>query len=72
MSSNTFQPTLDYLPAESKGKRPQGIIKTIQTFFAAVRNGINAAHQYERLKAQGVPPQKAVEKVFRDNFENRD
>lgn len=71
MSTKTIEPALDFLPVETGGKRPEGIFKSIAAFFAAVGDGLSAAHEYERLTAQGTPPQKAVEIVFKGHFADR-
>ncbi len=71
MSTHTVEPTLDFLPARENTRRPRGIFHALRTFFASVREGIDAAHKYERLTARGMPPQKAVDIVFRDHFADR-
>ena len=71
MSTNTIEPTLDFLPARESKRRPQGLLNAIRNFFGSIREGLDAAHRYERLTGQGMPPQKAVEIVFREHFSDR-
>lgn len=68
MSTNTIEPTLDFFPAPKSSHRPHGVLSAIRAFFESVREGLAAAHKYERLTSQGTPPQKAVEIVFREHF----
>ncbi len=71
MSTNTIDTALDFMPAERKARGPHGVFNSIRAFFAAIGQGIDAAHRYERLTTRGTPPQKAVEIVFRDHFADR-
>lgn len=71
MSTNTIEPTLDFIPTRKSTRRPQNVMSSIRTFFASIRDGLEAAQKYERLTARGTPPQKAVEIVFRDHFADR-
>lgn len=68
MSTNTIDAALDFMPAEKGTRRPRGGMGSLRAFFAALRNGIAAAHQYERLTLQGLAPEKAIKIVFRDHF----
>ena len=68
MSTNTIDAALDFMPAEENVSRRRGVMSSLRGFFASLRKGMAAAHQYERLTLQGVPPQKAVDIVFREHF----
>ncbi len=67
MSTDTIKPAF-IIPASHA---LQGFVGTVREFFAAIREGLAAAQHYERLTAQGNPPQKAVEIVFRKHFQIR-
>ncbi len=69
--NTTIDSALDFVSTGGKTDRPRGVVQAIRDFFASLRSGIDAAHHYERLKAQGVPPHEAVQIVFRDHFENK-
>lgn len=71
MSTNTINAALDYMPAEKGTRRPRGGMNAVRTFFAALRDGIAAAHRYEELTARGLAPQKALKIVFRDHYADR-
>lgn len=66
--NTTIDSALDFVSSGTRTGRPRGVVQAIRDFFASLRTGIEAAHHYERLKAQGVPPQEAVEIVYRDHF----
>lgn len=70
-NTNTIDAALDFMPVDKKNRRPRGVMTSLQDFLASLRTGIEAAHHYERLTAQGTPPQKAVEIVFHDHFADR-
>ena len=71
MSTNTIEHTLDLLPAAKRTQPPHGSLNAIRSFFASIREGIDAAHEYERLIGRGMPPQQAVDRVFREHFADR-
>lgn len=68
MSTKVIEPMLNFLPVPKSSRRPHGVVSMIREFFASVREGLAAAQRYERLTAQGTPPQKAVEIVYREHF----
>lgn len=69
MSTKAISAALDLMPSDVH--RPRGMMKSVGTFFAAVRQGLDAAHDYQRLTAKGVAPQKAVQIVFDNHFADR-
>ena len=71
MSTKAIDTALDFMPSERVVRRPRGMLDALRTFFASVRQGIDAAHHYERLTTRGVPPQEAVQIVFQNHFSDR-
>lgn len=71
MSTNTIDAALDFMPVEKDSHRPRSKTSALRTFLASLRTGFTAAHEYERLTLQGMAPQKAIDKVFRDHFADR-
>lgn len=61
MSTKTFDSAVDRIPAE---RRKTGPWASMLAFFKAMEDGIAAAHQYERLIAAGVAPNRAARIVF--------
>ncbi|MGB3718477.1 MAG: hypothetical protein WBB38_02735 [Hyphomicrobiaceae bacterium] len=69
MSTKAINAALDFMPSDVH--RPRGVMDSVKSFFAAVRQGLDAAHEYNRLTARGVAPQKAVQIVFDSHFADR-
>lgn len=69
MSTKTIEPTLDFGPAPKSSER--SILSAIGAFFASLRDGFALAHEYERLTSKGVPPQKAIQIVFKKMEDSR-
>lgn len=72
MSSNTIQPTLDFLPASGGAKRPRAALTLLVEVFKSIVEGLDAAHHYERLTARGTHPADAVGIVFREHFKKNE
>lgn len=47
------------------------VLSRLATYWNAIREGGEAAHQYETLVRRGVPHGEAVERVFADHFDRR-
>lgn len=62
MSVKTFDSALDFVPARKPSQR--GFLATIVEAFKAVREGIDAAGEYNELTSRGVASDVAARRVF--------
>jgi hypothetical protein len=70
--TSTYPAALDFLPgATGTEARPRTLPATARIVLKAVSEGLAAAHDYERLRARGLAPDAAVQRVFADHFESR-
>lgn len=64
MSIKTFDSALDFIPAPTKRARGPGLLNTIFSSFAAIREGIMLAGEYKALTNRGMASDAAARKVF--------
>ncbi len=62
MSVKTFDSALDFVPANTQTQR--GILSTIVEAFKAIREGIDAAGEYNELTSRGIASDVAARRVF--------
>jgi hypothetical protein len=70
--TSTYPAALDFLPAEAGTQaRQRTLLAAARVVLKAMSDGLAAAHDYERLRARGLAPDAAVQRVFADHFETR-
>ena len=67
MSTKTYDSALDFMPADAAGARP-GLFARIKEYLSAMRAGLDAWREYERLTAAGVAPDEAARRSFQQHF----
>jgi hypothetical protein len=67
-SVRSFDSVLDLEPRELPARR---VLSRLITCWNAIREGGEAAHEYETLVRRGVPHEEAAERVFADHFGRR-
>jgi hypothetical protein len=67
MSTKTYNSALDFMPADTVAARPR-LYARIKEYVIAMRNGLEAWRDYERLTAAGVAPDEAARRSFQQHF----
>jgi hypothetical protein len=70
MSVKTFDSALDFVPASDRKPAQRGVLAALVEAFKAVREGIDAAGEYNELTSRGVASDVAARRVF-DKIGNR-
>lgn len=65
MSTKTYSAALDFMPGDAA--RP-GLFARIGEYLSAIRAGLEAWREYDRLTAAGVAPDEAARKSFERHF----
>ena len=68
MSTKTYNSALDFMPADTALARPS-LFARIKEYMSAMRAGLEAWREYERLTAAGISPDEAARRSFQQHFE---
>jgi hypothetical protein len=67
--TSTYPAALDFLPeAAGREARRRTLLATAKVVLKAMSEGLAAAHDYERLRARGLAPDAAMQRVFADHY----
>jgi hypothetical protein len=67
MSTKTYDAALDFMPADATVARP-GLLARIGEYLSAMRAGLEAWREYDRLTAAGIAPDEAARRSFQQHF----
>ena len=67
MSTKTYNSALDFMPADAAVARPS-LFARVKEYMSAMRAGLEAWREYERLTAAGIAPDEAARRSFQQHF----
>jgi hypothetical protein len=67
MSTKTYDAALDFMPSDAPVARP-GLLGRIGEYLSAMRAGLEAWREYDRLTAAGIAPDEAARRSFQQHF----
>jgi DNA-binding MurR/RpiR family transcriptional regulator len=67
----TYDRALDLLSRARAQEAGAAFVAGARIVFAAIGDGLSAAHDYRRLTSSGLAPDAAAQRVFADHFRTR-